>query len=59
MIHLKEKNDVVPVCPHCEARLTTVWFRELRGTLGRRYLYFCPVCEKVLGLSHRKGFFMG
>jgi hypothetical protein len=33
--------------------------RFLRGFLGRRYLYFCPHCRKVLGVSHRKGFWMG
>jgi len=33
--------------------------RELRGVLGRRYVYFCSHCRKVLGLSHRKGFWMG
>lgn len=59
MIRIEERNDVVPICPHCSTRLDGLWFRELRGILGRRYVYFCPTCAKVLGISHRKGLFMG
>lgn len=59
MIELKDKEDVSPVCPHCNQTLTELWFRELKGLLGRRYIYFCSQCKKVLGVSHRKGFFMG
>jgi hypothetical protein len=59
MLKLQSKNDAQPVCPHCSKDLDTLWFRELRGTLGRRYVYFCPECRKVLGVSHRKGFLMG
>jgi len=59
MIRLVEKNEVTPICPHCNAALTSIAFRELRTFLGRRYIYFCPNCHKVLGVSHRKGFWMG
>ncbi len=59
MIALKEKNDAQPLCPHCTQPLNEVWFRELRGFLGKRYVYFCSMCRKALGVSHRKGFFMG
>ncbi|KPK86087.1 MAG: hypothetical protein AMJ81_02085 [Phycisphaerae bacterium SM23_33] len=59
MIRLEAKNDVSPICPHCSSELDTIWMRELTGFLGRRYVYFCPHCRKVLGVSHRKGFFMG
>ena len=59
MIELKEKNDAEPVCPHCSERLEELWFRELRGYLGKRYIYFCKECRKVLGVSHRKGLWMG
>ena len=30
----------------------------LRGFLGKRHDYFCPSRAKVLGVSHRKGFWM-
>jgi uncharacterized protein with PIN domain len=59
MIRTVEKNDTAPLCPHCSAPVDEVWYRELKSTLGRRYLYFCSKCRKVLGVSHRKGFWMG
>ncbi len=33
--------------------------RDIRGTLGQRYVYFCPHCGKTLGVSLRRGFWMG
>lgn len=59
MIECEERNDISPVCPHCEATLATVWCRTLKSTLGKRYVYFCSKCRKVLGVSQRKGFWMG
>ena len=59
MIELKQKEDVKPLCPHCEVQLTEMWFQELRGMFGKRYVYFCAQCQKALGVSHRKGFWMG
>ncbi len=59
MTNLIEKNDVQPVCPHCSEPLNEIWFRGLKGFLGKRYVYFCSKCRKALGVSHRKGFFMG
>jgi hypothetical protein len=59
MIGLQEKNDVAPICPHCSTPLEEVWMQVLRGFLGKRYIYFCPGCRNVLGISHRKGLWMG
>ena len=59
MITLSQKEDVKPICPHCEKPVDEIWFRELRGTFGKRYIYFCAKCRKILGVSHRKGFWMG
>jgi hypothetical protein len=59
MITSEERNDITPICPHCKATLSNIWFRELGGVLGKRYLYFCPSCKCCLGVSHRKGFWMG
>jgi uncharacterized protein with PIN domain len=58
-MELELKMDVDPICPHCSTVLKSLWFKELRGVLGRRYIYYCPKCHKVLGVSHRKGFWMG
>lgn len=59
MIEARERDDVKPICPHCSKPIREVGFRKLSGVLGKRYLYFCSACLKVLGVSHRKGFWMG
>ena len=59
MTELIEKRDVTPLCPYCEQGLQKIYFRELTSLLGRRYVYFCGKCHKTLGISHRKGFWMG
>lgn len=59
MMNLETNNNAEPVCPHCSSELRIVWMRELKSVLGKRYVYFCSQCRKVLGISHRKGFLMG
>jgi len=59
MIPCEVKNDLTPICPHCQASLDKVYCRGLTTTFGKRYIYFCPQCRKTLGVSHRKGFWMG
>jgi len=59
MIDIEEKNDQTPLCPHCQSEIRKVWYRRLIGLFGKRYIYFCPSCKAVLGISHRKGFWMG
>ncbi len=59
MIAFIQKEDVSPVCPHCKKEIQSIWFRELKGDLGKRCLYFCPECKASLGVSHRKGLTMG
>ncbi len=56
---VEKRENINPICPFCEVDLDTVWTKELKGSLGKRYIYFCPKCNKVLGVSHRKGFWMG
>ena len=58
-IEAEERRDITPLCPHCTEPLGKVHYRRLKGILGRRYIYFCSACAKVLGISHRKGFWMG
>ena len=59
MLALQRVDDIDPVCPHCDEPLGTVCFRELKSIAGKRYVYFCASCLRVLGVSHRKGFLMG
>lgn len=58
-MNIEERNDVTPICPHCEQAVTNINYRLLSAFLGRRYVYFCGGCKKILGVSHRKGFWMG
>jgi hypothetical protein len=53
MMELEAKNDVHPICPHCSTELRILWMQMISGLLGKRYVYFCPHCRKVLGISHR------
>jgi uncharacterized protein with PIN domain len=59
MIPCEEKFDETPICPHCNALLNKVNCVRLSSVFGKRYIYYCPACKKVLGVSHRKGFWMG
>ena len=59
MIECAKRDDISPMCPHCSSQLRTVWFQQLAGVMGKRFVYFCGTCRKVLGISHRKGFWMG
>jgi len=59
MIEFEEQNEKNPICPFCSAEIKKLYIREIKSLWGRRYLYFCSNCLKVLGLSHRKGFWMG
>ena len=59
MIPFNQREDLTPVCPHCKKEIKEIIFRELKGDLGKRCLYFCPACRAVLGVSHRKGLTMG
>ena len=59
MIECTKREDARPICPHCETALRDVFFQQLAGMMGKRFIYFCGACRKVLGISHRKGFWMG
>ena len=58
-IQAEEASNVEPLCPHCERAINRILHKRISAFLGVRLLYFCPHCRKVLGISHRKGFWMG
>lgn len=58
-IRIVEPPDAEPLCPHCGQVLNEIGARRIESRLGVRYLYFCLACRKALGVSHRKGFWMG
>jgi len=47
------REDVVPVCPYCEAELPEFHMRKARGPfgVGRGFVFFCPHCRKVMGFG--------
>ena len=64
-LHVEEGLVSQVLCPHCDAPLSRVSATLLEATsasvfsFGKRYVYACPACTKALGVSHRKGFWMG
>jgi len=59
MIPFNQREDLNPICPYCKKEIKEILYRELKGDLGKRCLYFCPECRAALGVSHRKGLTMG
>jgi len=57
-MYIRESN-LKPICPFCNTELKMIYYQMISAFMGKRYIYFCPECRKVLGLSHRKGFWMG
>lgn len=58
-IQIREDFSAAPVCPHCQKEIEEIAARRVESSLGVRFLYYCTGCRKVLGVSHRKGFWMG
>lgn len=64
-ITVSEDPDLVPRCPHCGADLTEISATSVAAhgsatfRFGKRTVYACPSCLKVLGFSQRKGFWAG
>ncbi len=64
-VTITEDPSMVVQCPHCDAELTTILTRHLEvegsatARFGKRFAYACPACSRLLGISHRKGFWMG
>lgn len=59
MIKIIETETEIPVCPHCEKEIHQIFAKKIESSLGVRFIYFCSKCKKTLGVSHRKGFWMG
>lgn len=55
-INVIERDDLMPLCPHCEKELKDV-YRKSRGAgiiVGRNSVFFCPHCHKVLGFGQSR-----
>jgi hypothetical protein len=58
-IRAREDFPAAPICPHCGKEIQEIAARRVDSVLGVRFVYYCCDCRKVLGVSHRKGFWMG
>ena len=58
-VQIRETKNASIACPHCERNISVINAQKIKSTFGVRFVYFCDSCKKVLGISHRKGFFMG
>jgi uncharacterized protein with PIN domain len=48
-----KREDLLPLCPHCNRELPEVYSRTKGVPLlqGQHVVYFCPHCRKVLGFG--------
>jgi hypothetical protein len=44
------KEDITPVCPHCEKELEKL-IEVSRGFFSVNRVYCCPHCHKIVGMS--------
>ncbi len=58
-VRIREDFPAAPVCPHCGKDIQELAARRVESLLGVRFIYYCTDCRKALGVSHRKGFWMG
>ena len=58
-IRIREDFSAELICPHCGKEIQEIAARRVESILGVRFMYYCCNCRKVLGVSHRKGFWMG
>ena len=59
MIEIIETESEIPKCAHCEKEIKQLYAKKVKSTFGVRFIYFCRNCKKTLGLTQRKGFWMG
>ena len=52
-------EGIVPLCPHCGDEIDKVYGQQIAQGLGKAYLWFCVSCKRTLGVTHRKGFWIG
>ena len=58
-IDVRNPGEIYPLCPHCSAEIRQVFQRQLKAMFGKSFIYYCTNCRKSMGVTHRKGFWMG
>ena len=51
-----KRDDLAPICPHCEKALAEVYVKSqgLGLVQAKNNIYFCPHCRKVLGFGQSR-----
>ena len=52
-------DDRNPICPFCQKDIDGLMSRSIKADAGRGYVWTCPRCFKVLGVSPRSGYILG
>jgi hypothetical protein len=55
---LVDREDLAPLCPHCGSEVREV-YRKATGVplgQGKKTVYFCSHCHKILGFSEGRMF---
>ena len=52
-LEFTKREDLLPVCPHCEKDLAEVYTKSRGAPIiqGSNIVFFCPHCRKVLGFG--------
>jgi len=56
---IQAPENFKPICPHCESQIQEIYTQNVKSAFGKTWIYCCPRCGKTLGVSQRKGFWMG
>ncbi len=48
-----------PICPKCDQPTDGLMSVKIRSDMGKAFVWCCPRCQAILGVTHRKGFWMG
>lgn len=48
-----------PVCPKCDEPTEGLMSVRIQSDMGKANVWCCPRCHAILGVTHRKGFWMG
>lgn len=53
---LVDREDLAPLCPHCGSEIREVYRKTTGAPLaqGKKAVYFCPECHRVLGFSESR-----
>jgi len=51
MLKTLDKECISMTCQHCSEKISYAWVCKVDSFIGRRYVYFCSVCQKVLNVS--------